>query len=107
MLQEMQLFFKMEQSATEGEEFTKVNLENVSEVKLPTQRPEQKRMSQAGTFVDWDSDLLHRSDVKKSFYKIQENELLYQWIKEKRKWKAFFEVFETWLLLCFKLKKLL
>lgn len=52
MLQEMQLFFKMEQSATEGEEFTKVNLENVSEVKLPTQRPEQKRMSQAGTFVD-------------------------------------------------------
>lgn len=41
MLQEMQLFFKMEQRATEGEEFTKVNLENVSNVKLPTQRPKK------------------------------------------------------------------
>lgn len=49
MLQEMQLFFKMEQSATEGEKFTKVNLENVSEVKLPIQRPKEKRMNQTGT----------------------------------------------------------
>lgn len=52
MLQEMQLFFKMEQSATEGVEFTKVNIENVSEVKLPTQRPKEKQMSQTGTFGD-------------------------------------------------------
>lgn len=62
MLQEMQLFFKMEQSATEEVEFTKVNLENVSEVKLPTQRPKEKQMSQMGTFGDRDSDLLHRFD---------------------------------------------
>lgn len=52
MLQEMQLFLKMEQSATEGEEFTKVNLENVTEMRLPTQRPKQKQMSQMGAFGD-------------------------------------------------------
>lgn len=43
----MQLFFKIEQSATEGE-FTKVNLENVSEVKFPIQRPKEKQISQTG-----------------------------------------------------------
>lgn len=54
----------MAQSATEGEEFTKVNLENVSEVNLPTQRPKEKQMSQTGTFGDWDSDLLHTDEWK-------------------------------------------
>jgi len=52
VLQEVQLFFKVEQSPTKGEQFTEMNSENVSEVKLPTQRPKEKRMSQMGTFGD-------------------------------------------------------